>query len=221
MKILALEFSSAQRSAAVVSAEAAKLSFVTSEALESGKKVNSLALIEEALKEAALEREQIDCIAVGIGPGSYTGIRSAIALAQGWQLARQCKLIAISSAECIAATAQQEGLTGMFDVIIDAQRQEFYLCRYEATALGLKEIEPLRIVTTTEMQKRKLSDELAVGPEVTRWFPRGRTIFPRACVLGKIATRRTDFVAGEKLEPIYLREPNFVKAAPPRFTRQD
>jgi len=36
-----------------------------------------------ALKQAGLEREAIDCIAVGLGPGSYTGIRSAIALAQG------------------------------------------------------------------------------------------------------------------------------------------
>src|SRR6185503_18050863 len=58
MKILALEFSSTQRSAAVVSADAAKLSLVTSEVLESGSNVNSLALIEEALKKAALEREQ-------------------------------------------------------------------------------------------------------------------------------------------------------------------
>jgi len=220
MKILALEFSSTQRSAAVVSADAAKLSLVTSEVLESGSNVNSLALIEEALKKAALEREQIDCVAVGIGPGSYTGIRSAIALAQGWQLARECKLIGISSAECIAATAQEEGLTGIVDVVIDAQRHEFYLCRYEITAQALKAIEPLRIVTMTEIQKRKTSDELAIGPEVTRWFPGGRTVFPRACILGKIANRRTDFVAGEKLEPIYLREPNFVKAPPPRFARE-
>jgi tRNA threonylcarbamoyl adenosine modification protein YeaZ len=221
MKILALEFSSTQRSAAVVIVDTAKRSLATSEALESGPKVNSLALIEEALKEAALEREQIDCVAVGIGPGSYTGIRSAIALAQGWQLARQCRLIGISSAECIAATAQQEGLTGIVDVVIDAQRQEFYLGRYEVTAQAIKEIGPLRIVTMTEMQGRKTSDELTIGPEVTRWFPGGRTVFPRACVLGKMATRRTDFVAGEKLEPIYLREPNFVKAPPPRFARHD
>ena len=221
MKILALEFSSAQRSAAVVSADTTKPSSITSEIVDSGSKVNALALIEEALREAAIEREQIDCVAVGIGPGSYTGIRSAIALAQGWQLARECKLLGISSAECVAATAQEEGLTGILDVVIDAQRQEFYLCRYEVTAEALREIEPLRIVTKAELHERKASNELTIGPEVTRWFPSGRIVFPRACILGKMATRRTNFVTGEKLEPIYLREPNFVKAPPPRFAPHD
>ena len=44
-------------------------------------------MIEEALREAGLEREQIEVLAVGLGPGSYTGIRVALSLAQGWQLA--------------------------------------------------------------------------------------------------------------------------------------
>jgi hypothetical protein len=35
-------------------------------------------------------------------------------------------------------------------------------------------------------------------------------------VLAKLAETRTDFIEGEKLEPIYLRETNFVKAAPVR-----
>jgi hypothetical protein len=41
-------------------------------------------------------------------------------------------------------------------------------------------------------------------------------ILPRAGILGKLALARTDFTAGEKLEPIYLRETKFVKAPPPR-----
>ena len=52
-------------------------------------------MIESALAEAKIEREQIEVIAVGLGPGSYTGIRAAISVAQGWQLARGVKLLGV------------------------------------------------------------------------------------------------------------------------------
>ena len=48
-------------------------------------------------------REAIEAIAVGLGPGSYTGIRAAIALAQGWQLAREVKTLGVSSVAAMAA----------------------------------------------------------------------------------------------------------------------
>jgi hypothetical protein len=51
---------------------------------------------------------------------------------------------------------------------------------------------------------------------VTKWFPGGRIIFPRAAALAELAARRSDFVPGEKLEPVYLRETNFVKSPPRR-----
>jgi len=41
-------------------------------------------------------------------------------------------------------------------------------------------------------------------------------MFPEAIQLGLLAAGRSEFVAGEKLEPIYLREAHFVKAPPPR-----
>jgi hypothetical protein len=47
-----------------------------------------------------------------------------------------------------------------------------------------------------------------------KWFPNGRTIFPRAAMLARLAAGRNDFAAGEKLEPVYLRETNFVKSPP-------
>ena len=212
MKILALEFSSSQRSVAVLdSAER------VSEVIETGAGANApLIMIEEALRQAKLERERIDCLVVGLGPGSYTGIRSAIALAQGWLLARGVKLAGISSVECIAAQAQIDGVVGQVSVIIDAQREEFYLATYELNPNGYSEVEPLRIVTREELELRARSGGVLIGPEVTRWFASGKTAFPRAAALGKLAVNRTDFISGEKLEPIYLRETKFVKAPPPR-----
>jgi tRNA threonylcarbamoyladenosine biosynthesis protein TsaB len=211
MKILAVEFSSAQRSVAILGREK-EVEVVATGAAAAG----ALGMIDEALRKANLEREQIDCLVVGLGPGSYNGIRAAIALAQGWQLALGVNLLGISSAECLAAQAQAEGLRGKVDVVIDAQRGELYLASYEIPAAGRAEIEPLRIVTLAEMKQRAEAGGMILGPEVTRWFPAGRILFPRAAALGKLARSRNDFVAGEKLEPIYLRETTFVKAPPPR-----
>ena len=103
MKILALEFSSEQRSAAVVEG-----SVVLGEAYEkAGKHTQAFTLIEQALAEAGLEREQIECVAVGLGPGSYMGTRIAIAIAQGWQVARGVKTAGVSSADALARQADK------------------------------------------------------------------------------------------------------------------
>ena len=212
MKILALEFSSPQRSVAITRSSDSTVA----EVIETGSSA-PLVMIEAALREAQLEREQIECIAVGIGPGSYTGIRVAISIAQGWQLARGVKLLGISSVECIAAQAAEDGVTGRVGVVIDAQREEFYLATYEVTRDSRREIEPLKIVTMAEVRRRADAGEVLIGPEVTRWFTSGKTVFPRAALLGNLALKRTDFIAGEKFEPIYLRETKFVKAPPHRI----
>jgi len=218
MKILALEFCSPQRSVAVVHGRAEAKPQALGEAIETGtRSTRALGLVEEALRQAQLEREQIECLVVGLGPGSYTGIRMAIALAQGWALARPVKLLGISSAECIAAQARREGITGRVEVVIDAQRNEFYLAGYELSAQGWREVQPMRLVARGEVEARQQAGGIIVGPEVAKWFTGSRVTFPRAAILGELAQERTDFVSGERLEPIYLRETRFVKAPPPRI----
>src|SRR5262245_55796456 len=217
MTILAFEFSSPQRSVAVVRPGSRKDAGALSEVIESGSGMaGGMVMAEEALRSANLEREQVECVAVGLGPGSYTGIRAAIALAQGWQLGREVKLIGLSSAEGVAAQAQTEGVRGRVNVVIDAQRDEFYLASYEIDERGHREITALKLAAFPEVRALEQAGEILVGPEVQRWFPAGRIIFPRAAMLGGLASARSDFVAGEKLEPIYLRETTFVKAPPPR-----
>ena len=217
MKILALEFSSPQRSVAIVQGTKEGGSLTVSEVVETGGiATKPLAMIEEALAEAKLEREQVECLVVGLGPGSYTGIRMAIALAQGWQLARGVKLLGLSSAESIAAEAQAEGLTGQVGVVIDAQRGEFYLSLYELIATDWRELEPIQLVSSTQILERHKAGGQLIGPEITQWFPQGRLVLPHAGMLGRLALGRSNYVAGENLEPIYLRQTSFVKAPPKR-----
>ena len=202
MKILAVEFSSERRSVALV-----ENGRVLSEAFEMGGRA-AIDLVERALSQAKVEREQIDCVAVGTGPGSYTGIRGAISLAQGWQLAREIKCIGISSVECMAAQAQRDKIFGHVAVVVDAQRQELYVAEYEISATGVKEVVPLRIVAPVEVKAPSV-----IGPDNTPFFPQAKRVFPEAAMLGQLASKRTDFVASEKLEAIYLRETNFKKVA--------
>jgi len=210
MTILALEFSSEQRSVAVLREDGAQ---IAAEAIESGgRNTAAFGLIEKVLAEAKIEREGIGVIAVGLGPGSYTGIRAAIALAQGWQLARGVKLLGMSSVEALAAQAQVEKIFGRMNVVIDAQRGEFYLATFEVSAGGWREIAPLKIVTLAEIEPHAEANEILIGPEATRWFPAGKNLFPRAATLAGLAAGQRDFVAGEELEPVYLRETNFVKS---------
>jgi tRNA threonylcarbamoyl adenosine modification protein YeaZ len=218
MKILALEFSSPQRSAAVAQERTDAGALALGEAIETGaRSTNALGLVEEALRQAQMERAQIECLAIGLGPGSYNGIRLAIALAQGWQLARPVKLLGISTAECLAAQAQAEGIFGQVQVVIDAQRGEFYLAGYEISPEARRETEPLRLAGLPEVQARQQAGGILIGPEVTKWFPGSRVLYPRAATLGGLAQGRTDFVPGEEMRPIYLRETQFVKAPSPRI----
>lgn len=217
MKILALEFSSLQRSVALVQQRDSSAALVECEVVETGAGSNKpFAMIEEVLRQSGIEREQVERLAVGLGPGSYTGIRAGIALAQGWQLGLGTPICGLSSADCVAAGALAEGLMGRIVVVMDAQRGEFYQAVYELRAGSWRELEPLRLAAPASIAKLERDGVLVVGPEVTRWFPQGRNIFPRASVLGRLALEQTRFTPGENLQPIYLRPTTFVKAPLPR-----
>jgi len=205
MTILAFEFSSAQRSVAL-----ARGGVVLAEAMESGgyRVTNAFGLIEKVLATAKVSRADVQVIAVGMGPGSYTGIRAAIALAQGWQLAREVRLLGVSSAEVLAAQAQADKIFGRVNVVIDAQRGEFYLAEWDVSESVFQELAPLKIVSAADVEARKTEGNICLGPE------QDQVLYPGAAMVAQMATGRTDFVAGEKLEPIYLRETTFVKTPP-------
>ena len=214
MKILAIEFSSAQRSVAVIERGRDR---AISEVLETGgRSADLLGMIEEALKQARVNPPDIQALAIGLGPGSYTGIRAAIAMARGWQLGRDVKLLGISSADCVAAAAQAQSIYGAVAVVIDAQRGEFYLGIYEITSERREAVKPLRLATRAEVDAAAAGGAMLVGPEIKRWFPAGRVVYPGAAMLGTLALA-VAVNAVENLEPIYLRETAFVKAPPPRI----
>ena len=203
--ILALEFSSNRRSVAIADGKDVLARVGTDDV-----KKPPLTLIDEALKKANLKRTAIETISIGIGPGSYTGIRSAIATAQGWQLARNVNLLPVPSAEILAATARANGQRGETHFLIDAQRHEYYHTTWTLTEETQTEIAPLRIIGVVEACELEAFSPDAAG------FPSCESLYPDAAILAQLAVDRTDFQPGETIEPIYLRPIEFTKAPPPR-----
>ena len=208
MTVLALEFSSARRSVAL-----ARGGRLLAEAVEQtgGRGTDVFGLIEKVLENGNASREEIEVIAVGLGPGSYAGIRAAIAVAQGWQLARGAKLLGVSSMESLAAQAQMERFFGRVNLAVDAQRGEFYLAAWEISGESRVEVSALKIVPAAEIAARQAAGEICLGPELKP------QLFPSAAAVAALAAGRTDFVPGEKLEPVYLRQTSFVKASAARL----
>jgi tRNA threonylcarbamoyl adenosine modification protein YeaZ len=200
MKILALDFSTLRRSAAIVDENGNEISSSTQQAQRAG---SPFPLISETL--GVISPAEIDAIAIGLGPGSYTGIRSSLAIAQGWNLARSIPAAGVSSAEAIAFAAVEKGLRGEVEVVIDAQRNELYSAIYNLTSETFSLIRPLKILAQPETKK-------LIGPEANRWSEEGIIIEPGAVAIGKLAARAKKFGPPETLEAIYLREPSFVKA---------
>lgn len=205
MAILALEFSSPRRGVFVRHGDASGSAFE-----EGGRETKPFHLIKAALAEAGVTRDAVDCIAVGLGPGSYGGIRTAIAIAQGWALVRPVKLMGFSSADCVAHQFQGEGA---FTLFIDAQRNEFYGAQFEKSHGKLTLKEPFRVMTTADWQRRK-DGETFIRPDVLTEGP-WQTLLPDPAMLADLAAR--DVTPALPLEPIYLRKADFVKAPPPRI----
>lgn len=212
MKILALEFSSAVRSVALA-ADRKVLATAGENAPQSG---GPLRLVRTVCQEAGVSAEEIDCIAVGLGPGSYTGVRVAIALAQGWQLARGIRLLGISSIEVMAQQAQDRRWFGGLSLVVDAQRGEYYLARYEIAERRTEETAKLRLARREEIIERIAAGDRVAGPDPVPGTAAVLSLVPEAGTLARLTAGRTDFVRGDELEPVYLREVNYVKAPPLR-----
>lgn len=212
MKILALEFSSARRTVAIVADGR-----VAGQAAESGgRDSHPFRLIDSALQQAALDRAAIDAIAVGLGPGSYAGIRSTIALAQGWALVRPVRLLGLASVESLAAQTHAAKRYGRLHFLIDAQRGEFYAATYAIDEAGPRPLDPLRLLTLPEALALDGDQCTIVGSELPRGFPQATLLEPDAAVLGLLAEQGRATVEGPQMEPIYLRPVSFVKAPPAR-----
>ena len=206
MTSLAFEFSSDRRTVAI--ARDGKILAHTT--LERVRETPLPSLVAKTLADCGVQPEGIDRLVVGLGPGSYTGVRLAISFVQGWHLGRGTPVVAVSSLEALASAAQH--LQGCTLLAVDAQRGEYAVARAESGRL----LEPPRLCSLDDIKSQMGSGLRVAGPDLGPALPDAIALHPEATWLALEADRRTP-TPPEELAPVYLREASFVKAPAPRF----
>lgn len=118
-----------------------------------------LPMIDELLRSANLKLAQLDVIAFGCGPGSFTGIRLATSIAQGLAFGANVPLAPISTLRILAQTAYDQFSFVKVLVALDARMEQIYWGKYEILDGLMEETTPDVITTPTNV----------VGPEDPNW----------------------------------------------------
>ncbi len=171
---------------------------------------------EALLAEAGIAKSQLDAIAVGRGPGAFTGVRLAIALAQGIALALDRPLLPISTLAALAMQAAGERILAASD----ARMGEIYIASFRRDGDGV-------VASSDEIV---IAPDVYVAPDGNDWHGVGTgfaaadgalvtrlqarlatvdaTALPHAADvarLGALAFARGEAIAPERIEPAYLR----------------
>lgn len=112
---------------------------------------NLAVYVEEILRENDLDASDLDAVAIGKGPGSYTGLRICTALAKGLCYGARIPLIAVGSLEALCRVALEDYEAGVLDLdelagstllpMIDARRMEVYCQLFDERVRPLSEVE--------------------------------------------------------------------------------
>ncbi|WP_342594938.1 tRNA (adenosine(37)-N6)-threonylcarbamoyltransferase complex dimerization subunit type 1 TsaB [Salinicola lusitanus] len=89
-----------------------------------------LPMIDEVLAEAGVTLAQLDAIAYGHGPGSFTGLRIAAGIAQGLAYGADLPLIGVSTLEALALAAHRKWHARHVIAALDARMDEIYVAAY-------------------------------------------------------------------------------------------
>lgn len=122
MRLLALDTSTASASVAIVD-DGCVLAEITRR-LTTGHSAHLLGLIERALDLAGLSLDALDALAIGRGPGSFTGLRAGFATVRGLELATGLQLWGVGSLQALAHAAGSPGSRTL--ACIDGRRDELF-----------------------------------------------------------------------------------------------
>nr|MBF0220872.1 tRNA (adenosine(37)-N6)-threonylcarbamoyltransferase complex dimerization subunit type 1 TsaB [Desulfobulbaceae bacterium] len=216
--ILAIENSTMCGSVAIVSPDIclAELS-ITSPTTHSRR---LLGAIDTVLENASLKIEDVDAIAISLGPGSFTGIRIGLTTAKGLAFATQKPLIGINTLDALAA---QVGMTSsLICAMLDARKKEVFAAFYttssaqqldrcsELLSVPIASIyqtisEPVLFVGDGSLlYKTELQDSLGLMAS----FAPHEICYPRASAVGMLAIGQwhsNNFLNPASASPSYVR----------------
>lgn len=176
-------------------------------------------LVERVLADAGLRIEDVEGLAVSIGPGSFTGLRIGLALAKGIAFAGGVPLVGVPTLEALACVADAAPGTTVC-AALDARKREVYAALFAVEGDGTpRRLTDDLVLPPDELARRLPASCLLVGdagevyadvlaPRATlRPFA---TYHPRGGVIARLGARR--LAEGEAanpgtLEPVYVRPP--------------
>jgi len=175
-----------------------------------------LPLIEEILDNAKIKLNQLDALAFGCGPGSFTGVRIAASVMQGLAYATNLPLIKISSLAAVAQNAYELYGWKKIAVAMDARIKEVYWGTYLAKENGLITLQGEEIVCPPE--------NIPI-PSDANWYGAGNAwevyslpfkpheldveLLPKASSIISLAKEKfqqKDWIQAEEAVPSYLRD---------------
>lgn len=235
MKILALDTSTEACSAALLAGDAGDSSAwrVRYEEAPRGHAELILPMIDALLDEAGLALHELDAIAFGRGPGSFTGVRLAAGVVQGLAFGAQVPVVPISTLAAVALRARRAAPDATHVLVCnDARMDEVYTCAFDDAARALTDE---RVQAPEQVVIPSLADSADSVRDEPRWigagrgfraYPLLRALVPHTQIFDDLLPRAeeilalavTEVTAGRVLPataalPIYVR--NRVAIVPP------
>jgi tRNA threonylcarbamoyl adenosine modification protein YeaZ len=173
-----------------------------------------LSATDSLLQQQQAKREQIGAIIVGVGPGSYTGLRIACSAALTLSMALDIPAHGVNSFEAAAFVSDQHGPVHL---LLDAYRNQVYHACYQREGLLLNTLQEAQVIEKDEALQRVKSGQAYLGD--SRFAGHGSTLIGNldatASDLLELAFARGLQVDGSGLEhalpptPLYLRPAAF------------
>ena len=175
---------------------------------------NIMVMIDELFKLTNTTINDIDKIAVSIGPGSFTGIRIGVAVAKGLASATNCKIVGVNELDIIAGNSTSNECE--ICSIIDARKERGYYCTFKYENGILKQLEDYKVGELREfLETRKEIRTVYLGDGAINYknlisnivgenglFSPKSLNLPRASVVAELGINNEDNLY--TMEPIYL-----------------
>ena len=180
--------------------------------------------VDELLRETGIAPDELDAVAVGMGPGSYTGLRIGVSFAKGLCYGLQIPLVAIGSLDALAEVAIEDNEAGILDVeawdeallcpMVDARRMEVYTRLYNAKGEPQSDVkaEIIDANSFADVRKERLLIIFGNGAAKCREVLSDATyinVAPSARGLARLAEQRLQAGQTEDIayfEPFYLKD---------------
>ena len=171
-RLLLIETSTALTSVALV--EDSKVVFYKDDAASRNQSALTAPFIKEALDFTGISASQLDAVCVGMGPGSYTGLRVGVSSAKGLCFGAGVPLLAVGTLDILASEAiirgAAEGCTRIVP-LVDARRMEVYTAEYSPEGKRLTEVHAQIVDSDTFAGVRAAGPVLCVGDAADKCAP--------------------------------------------------